>query len=319
VRIFGAVLAAAAIAAGSPVANAATSPTGTAIAVVQSSEASGITGRRLLAPEGPVYSGDRVTTGNVGQAQLRFRDSTRLVVGPNSSLVLDGFVFNDDNSAKAISLNAVKGAFRFITGTGPKDAYTINTPTATISVRGTAFDLNVDAAGITRAAVFEGGIITCDKLPPPRRTCVFQTASACELIIVETGVPPRAVTSAAERARLLLTYFPFVRSQATLLIDFRLAIDACGQVQTGPNLPLTATEGVQPAAVVVPDLPDPPRPPGPPDDLGGHHCGGNCGVGLGNGGGNGTGNEGNGKGPPEDRGGGRPAEHPGNGKGKNSD
>jgi hypothetical protein len=45
-------------------------------------------------------------------------------------------VFSDSDTARNISINAVRGAFRFITGKSPKDAYSITTPTATIGVRG---------------------------------------------------------------------------------------------------------------------------------------------------------------------------------------
>jgi len=111
-------------------------PSGIVIAVVQSSEADGDTGRRVLNPEAPVYSGDEIITGPIGEAQVRFRDNTRLVVGPNSMMVIDAFVFTNDDTARQISINAVRGAFRFITGNSPKDAYRISTPTATIGVRG---------------------------------------------------------------------------------------------------------------------------------------------------------------------------------------
>jgi hypothetical protein len=111
-------------------------PSGIVIAVVQSSEADGTTGRRVLSEEGPVYSGDHITTGAIGQAQLKFRDGTKLVVGPNSMMTIDAFVFADDDTARQISINAVRGAFRFIAGKSPKDVYSITTPTATIGVRG---------------------------------------------------------------------------------------------------------------------------------------------------------------------------------------
>jgi hypothetical protein len=111
-------------------------PSGIVIAVVQQSEADGETGRRLLLPEAAVYSGDRIITGPSGEAQVKFRDDTKLVVGPNSTMIIDAFVFSDDDTAREISINAVRGAFRFITGKSPKDAYTITTPTATIGTRG---------------------------------------------------------------------------------------------------------------------------------------------------------------------------------------
>ena len=111
-------------------------PSGIVIAVVQQSEADGETGRRTLFQEAAVFSGDRIITGPSGEAQVRFRDDTKLVVGPNSMMIIDAFVFSDEDTAREISINAVRGAFRFITGNSPKDVYSITTPTATIGVRG---------------------------------------------------------------------------------------------------------------------------------------------------------------------------------------
>jgi hypothetical protein len=117
-------------------ASAAAQPSGIVIAVVQQSQADGQTGKRVLLAEAPVFSGDHIITGPSGQAQVKFRDDTKLVVGPNSTMVIDAFVFSDEDTARKISINAVKGAFRFITGKSPKDVYSITTPTATIGVRG---------------------------------------------------------------------------------------------------------------------------------------------------------------------------------------
>ena len=111
-------------------------PSGVVLAVVQQSEIDSATGRRVLVQEAAVFSGDRIITGPGGEAQVKFRDDTRLVVGPNSMMTIDAFVFNDDDTARQISINAVRGAFRFFTGNSPKDAYSITTPTATIGVRG---------------------------------------------------------------------------------------------------------------------------------------------------------------------------------------
>lgn len=111
-------------------------PGGVVLAVVQQSEADGDTGRRILMTEAAVFSGDRIITGPIGEAQIEFRDNTKLVVGPNSTMVIDAFVFSDDNTARQISINALRGAFRFISGDSPKDAYSITTPTSTIGIRG---------------------------------------------------------------------------------------------------------------------------------------------------------------------------------------
>ena len=116
--------------------SASADPSGLVLAVVQQSEARGDSGQRVLFPEAPVYSGDQIVTGPSGNAQVRFRDNTKLVVGPNSMMTIDAFVFTNDTTARKISINVVRGALRFFTGNSPKDAYTITTPTATIGTRG---------------------------------------------------------------------------------------------------------------------------------------------------------------------------------------
>ncbi|HWT31047.1 MAG TPA: hypothetical protein VN240_08495, partial [Propylenella sp.] len=74
-------------------------PSGTTVAVVQSAAAAGAVGRRVLRVQGPVFMGDRIQTGSVGEAQIEFRDDTRLVVGPRSLLTIDSFVFSENNRA----------------------------------------------------------------------------------------------------------------------------------------------------------------------------------------------------------------------------
>ena len=111
-------------------------PDGIVLAVVQQAVIDAKTGKTTLMPANPVYSGDRIVTGQIGNAQIKFRDDTKLVVGPNSTLLIDAFVFNKDNTARQVSISALKGAFRFISGNSPKDVYKFTTPTATIGIRG---------------------------------------------------------------------------------------------------------------------------------------------------------------------------------------
>ena len=48
------------------------------------------------------------------------------------------------------------GAFRFVSGKIEDGSYSIRTPTANLGIRGTAFQVLVDASGMTRVDVFEG-------------------------------------------------------------------------------------------------------------------------------------------------------------------
>jgi hypothetical protein len=234
-------------------AQAAPQPSGLVIAVIQSSHADGQNGRRLLEREAPVFSGDRIVTGPVGETQVRFRDQTKLVVGPNSAMIIDAFVFNNDDTARQISINAVRGAFRFITGTSRKDAYSITTPTATIGVRGTEFDINIDPVGATSVAVFKGITRICDRR---NRNCVEQQAG-CSLAVVEQGQPPRPVVDRFERRRQLQRDFRYVRSQQSLLSDFRVDVAAC--LQAALEVPGAGPEA--PTRLITPPLPPAEPPP----------------------------------------------------------
>ena len=111
-------------------------PSGHAVKVDPAVNAAGPGGRRLIQLQGAVCMGDEIVASPVGLAQIKFIDDTRLVVGPNSRLKIDVFVFNPDNTAKKVAIRIVKGSFRFISGKSPKSAYSITTPSSTIGIRG---------------------------------------------------------------------------------------------------------------------------------------------------------------------------------------
>jgi len=245
-------------------------PSGTAIAVVQQASIDSQTGQRLLKPEAPVFNGDHIVTGPGGSAQVKFRDDTKLVVGPNSVMVIDAFIFNADDTARKISINAVRGAFRFITGKSSKDAYSITTPTATIGVRGSEFDISVESEGTTRVADFEGSTRICHRqangaAPDTAGNCVDVT-EPCTLSVVrptESGVVKLKNSDTEYRNRQLKYYFPYVRDQAGLHSDFRVNLTAChfaAVVVPGSGSPPPGGALLPPPAVI------PPPPPSVPSD-----------------------------------------------------
>ena len=97
-----------------------------------------------------------------GTGEIRLRDNTQLALGPGSRLLLDQFVYDPDVSGGAIVLQLVKGAFRFMTGIAAKPAYVIRTPTASITVRGTIFDVYVQSSGMSWLLLIEGAIEVCN-------------------------------------------------------------------------------------------------------------------------------------------------------------
>jgi hypothetical protein len=242
-------------------------PSGTVIAVVQQANIDGKTGQLVIEPQQPVYSGDKIDTGPRGQAQIIFQDNTKLVVGPNSSMVIDAFVFDNNNTAKQFSINVVKGAFRFITGNSPKNAYKITTPTATIGVRGTEFDIAIEKEGTTRVANFEGMTHICKRLPDGtvEQDCI-DVKEPCSLSIArpdDSRVLQYSNKDIEFRNRQLKYYFPYIRSQVGLLQPFQVDLKECkfaGKIPSGGGTPTPGTPGVTPVI--------PPPPPGLPEVMG---------------------------------------------------
>ena len=109
-----------------------------------------------------VYRDELVRTGAESSTKIVFLDSTNLAVGPVSRVVLDRFVFDAEPSSQTMAINLAKGVFRFTTGVMDKGAYSIETPTAGIGVRGTVLDIAVDRAG-TRVTLREGKALVCPR------------------------------------------------------------------------------------------------------------------------------------------------------------
>ena len=83
-----------------------------------------------------VYSKETVRTGQAGQADMRFHDSSTLKVGPSSNVKLDKFVYDPNKSGGTVAVEATRGTFRFVTGSQGAGAYKIKTPYGTLGVRG---------------------------------------------------------------------------------------------------------------------------------------------------------------------------------------
>ena len=111
----------------------------------------------------PVFQNETIITDANGVGQFQFRDQTKLAIGPGSTLVLDNFVYDSDTSKAKVVINLTAGAMRFITGKADHDAYEIVTPTATIGVRGTVFDVYTKPDGELAVAMINGAIDICPR------------------------------------------------------------------------------------------------------------------------------------------------------------
>ena len=61
---------------------------------------------KTLSPGSELHASETVRTGNLGQADLVFIDSTNLTVGPKSEVLLDEFVYNPIGSSGRVVMQA---------------------------------------------------------------------------------------------------------------------------------------------------------------------------------------------------------------------
>jgi hypothetical protein len=95
-----------------------------------------------LAKNSEVQEGEVITTQKASYARFKFTDGGELTLQPETTIKIDKYGFDaskPENDSFVFSL--VKGGLRSITGLvghrGNRDAYKLNTETATIGIRGT--------------------------------------------------------------------------------------------------------------------------------------------------------------------------------------
>jgi hypothetical protein len=93
--------------------------------------------QRSLKQGDRVHQDESIATGRESSAQILFQDETALTMGPDSRVTLDKLVYDPSRKTGQMTLRAVSGTFRFVTGSGPKEGYKIETPMGTMGVRGT--------------------------------------------------------------------------------------------------------------------------------------------------------------------------------------
>ena len=105
-----------------------------------------------------VFHKEIIQTNSVSTTQIVFLDETVLTIGPESRLILDELVFDRNATNGKVVMTALKGLFTFVSGSLPSESYQINTPTTTIGMRGTKFDLFVARNGASTVILRSGAI-----------------------------------------------------------------------------------------------------------------------------------------------------------------
>ncbi|HKQ78963.1 MAG TPA: FecR family protein [Blastocatellia bacterium] len=121
----------------------------------------------ILARGYALVPGDEIDTRGGGRVVIELTDGSLVVIQPNSRIVI-----NDYRAAASL-----RDLFRIVIGRvrvkikhlgGKPNPYRVNSPTASILVRGTEFDVAVESSGDTRVVVYQG-LVEVESLSDPRR------------------------------------------------------------------------------------------------------------------------------------------------------
>jgi hypothetical protein len=220
---------------------------------------------RTLALGTNLLRDETVQSSATGRGQLLFLDQTTLSLAPNTTIVLDRFVFDPERGTGEIGLQLTEGALRFIGGTlsRQQDAV-IRTPTSTIGIRGSSA-LILYSGGRTIAIFIAGN-----------RLCVaVDGGQSC------TSRPGGVVTEDGYQGRVAPEFLAFILG----LIDGQPVTAAQGGFGSGvmgavpPGSDPSSPDGAQYDGRIFEDgfnadtliglideLSDPPPPPPPPEE-----------------------------------------------------
>lgn len=119
-------------------------------------------------PGDPVADHEWLETLSASGLKVRLADGSQLTLGADSKVLVDNFVYDpshtDSDAAARAALSMPLGFMRYVTGNMPKGHTVIETPTATMTLRGTAVTIAVQPGGNTHLAVDEGEVTVRSKL-----------------------------------------------------------------------------------------------------------------------------------------------------------
>lgn len=170
---------------------------------------------RTLATGDDVRQHELIDVSADASTELKLNDDTKLALGPGAKLLLDKFVYDPDQSTGSIGVDLVQGAFRFMTGIAAKPSYVVRTPRASITVRGTIFDVYVELDQTTWLLLHEGAVRVCNE----RGVCRDHSDPGKLIRITpdgSVGAPSRWAGLEKDATIPFDTVFPFVATPPTI-------------------------------------------------------------------------------------------------------
>ena len=171
-----------------------------------------------------------IVDASTGRTSLSFNDGTTLQVGAGSKVTLDEFIFDPKSGTLSGALDLGAGVFRYASGTLAKhNNLRLNTPVASMTVRGTNLVIRVEEGGETRVDVIDGSI---GVIPCPARSAASSGVS--------------------------------VTQGQSVAVDASCRVSVIGVSENPQREPISNTPERATAALSPPSPPDPPGPPSAP-------------------------------------------------------
>lgn len=136
---------------------------------------------RPLSEDASIYPRDRIATEKRAAISFRFTDGTRVALGGNTVFDVEDYDYSDEPSGNRFTTRLTRGVARFVTGLIAKRrprAVSVNTPVATIGVRGTHF--------VSEVAEDESAtVILLEPEDDPTRKTAIEVANAAGSVTIE--------------------------------------------------------------------------------------------------------------------------------------
>jgi len=168
---------------------------------VQATSADG--DERLLADDGVIREGEVIRTRG-GRVQIRFQDGALVSLGPRTRFQVERYDRADNADASredgggSVVMELFRGAMRTITGAigdSPGDEYRMETPVATVGVRGTQYALEYCADDACGAGVADGlyGKVIAEAITVANRGGAASFGQGQYLRVRSRDTPPEAM------------------------------------------------------------------------------------------------------------------------------
>jgi hypothetical protein len=178
-----------------------------------------------------IHRNERIRSNASGTGAFIFEDGTKLAVGPNSSIVIDEFVYRGGAKIDKLVIGASRGTLRWISGKSDHSAYQIVTPSGALGVRGTAFDVYVGPDGLTAVTLLNGAAEFCSA-----KGCESLTRR-CDFLLARLDgsiTKPKGVVRDLGLNRRADDVFPFLTGNAGLPRGFK-SNSSCAGLNTNPS------------------------------------------------------------------------------------